>query len=736
MSVVNRKPDVPSEPVAPPEPPRRNPLLIAWQRRWIIVSCILLALAVGVLYLYTATPLYMGIAKVHVQQNVPRLVPNDPSSGGVMAGGQDYLWTQCDLIQSSAILGEVARDPLIRERNSFRDIRDVVGALRGMTAADIGRRGELISIKVRSYVPEDAKAIADAVAVAFTKYHETTMRSTTGELLNLLKGSLDRTDRELVEARRKMLDFKTKNASFALGDQRSDPTVDRFNALSAVLAQKQLETISAEAALQTAKSMMSDPIKVSQLLASRQFKSDTAHLRAEMREMQQKLAERSTSLMPGNPEYIAMQERIRLLQEERAGEEKKMIEAYVAELEANVQISKRLEHEIRTLLDAQRAQVLERNTVAAQHDVLSAELEGLESRRHALDERIKNLDLSKDVGALNVQVVEWAEKPGMPFFPKASTVLTYSLTIGALAGVLMALLRDWTDQRLRSVEEIKQVLGLPVLGTVPHITEAQTPVQRGVHLHLEPMSDVAEAYRTIRTAVYFGQSNGLAKTLLITSPAPGDGKSTLASNLAIAMAQAGNRILLLDADFRKPTQHKIFELNKRSGLSNVLAGEAQLQEVIQPTAVAGLDVLPCGPIPANPSEILNSQTFADVLDDLKKRYDHILLDSPPVMPVTDARILAACCDATVLSLRAEKTTRKGALYARDTLHSVGSQILGVVVNDVPRRKSIYGYYYSDTELYMYGYGRRKSATPTGGPEKGNGAGNGAATQAGAAQSQL
>ena len=150
-------------------------------------------------------------------------------------------------------------------------------------------------------------------------------------------------------------------------------------------------------------------------------------------------------------------------------------------------------------------------------------------------------------------------------------------------------------------------------------------------------------------------------------------------------------------------QHKIFELNKRIGLSSVLAGEATLDEAIQPTAIAGLQVLACGPIPANPSEILNSQTFADVLDELAGRYDHVLLDSPPVMPVTDARILAASCDATVLALCAEKSTRKGAIYARDILRSVGSRIIGVVVNDVPRRKGVYGYYYTDAEVYSYGY---------------------------------
>jgi capsular exopolysaccharide synthesis family protein len=731
MSALNR--NTKSDPPAPdttaaPEAPRRNPLLVIWQRRWMVVACLILSMCAGVLYLYTATPLYKGVARVIVEQNTPRLAPNDPASATI-AAGQNYLWTQCELIQSRAILEPVANDPTIRSRFSGRD---VLGLLRARTSASVGRRDDIINIAVALEIPEDAAAVANAIVVAFTRFHEESKQTTVKQLRDILNVNIKSTSDSLETARAALLDFQTKNASFALGGDRGDPTIDRFNALATVLTQRQLDSIRSEAALETAKSLMSDPIKVRQLLASRQFKSETTQIRAELRDMQKRLAARSASVMPGNPEYIAMQESIKALHDELANEDKKMIEAYVSDLETDLMLARRFEQEIRTLLDAQRSQLLERNVAAATHDTLRAQVEGLESRQRAFDEVLKNLDLSKQIGAMNVFPVESAVVPRGAFFPSTSSAMTYSLMIGAVIGILLAFLRDWTDQRLRSAEEIKQVLGLPVLGVVPHIAGVQTPAQRGMHLHLEPMSDVAESYRTVRTAVYFGQTAGVAKTLLITSPSPGDGKTTLASNLAIAMAQAGNRILLLDADFRKPSQHKIFDLGKRAGLSSVLAGETKLEEVIQPTAISGLDILPCGPIPANPSEILNSQTFADLLEELKKRYDHVLLDSPPVMPVTDARILAASCDATVLSLRAEKTTRKGAIYARDMLHSVGSHILGVVVNDVPRKKGIYGYYYSDTELYMYGYGRRRSAAA----EKGNGDANsnGAASSTGAAKS--
>jgi len=217
-------------------------------------------------------------------------------------------------------------------------------------------------------------------------------------------------------------------------------------------------------------------------------------------------------------------------------------------------------------------------------------------------------------------------------------------------------------------------------------------------VHLDPRSVVAEAYRTIRTAVYFGAGNNRCKTILVTSPEPGDGKTTSASNLAIAIAQTGRSVLLLDADFRKPTQHKNLDIKDAVGLSSVLAGREPLAKAIQHTGVDGLDILPCGPIPANPSEILNSREFGELVDNLAEKYDHIIFDSPPVNAVTDARILGAVCDATILTLRADKSTRKAGEHARNALLGVGARVLGAIVNDAPHRKGyeVYGGSYYGT----------------------------------------
>jgi capsular exopolysaccharide synthesis family protein len=340
-----------------------------------------------------------------------------------------------------------------------------------------------------------------------------------------------------------------------------------------------------------------------------------------------------------------------------------------------------------------------------QIQALKLDEQELLAQREPLVRRINELqiDVDRQRQITPIEVVEHGEAIDKPSFPKKTNTLALAGVLGVLLGSGLALLRDKMDTRLRTIEEVQNILGLSILGVVPRMPGRRTAVARAMAVHLDPRSEVAEAYRTIRTAVYFsGQGVGnRAKTLLVTSPEPGDGKTTSASNLAIAIAQTGRNILLLDADFRKPTQHKNLDVKDTVGLSSVLAGIETLDRAIQRTGVEGLDILPCGPIPENPSEILNSQEFGELIDRLALKYDHILFDSPPANLVTDARILGAVCDATILVLRAEKSTRKAAEHARNALLNVGANLLGLIVNDVPRGKGyeVYGgSYYGTPEM--------------------------------------
>jgi capsular exopolysaccharide synthesis family protein len=354
--------------------------------------------------------------------------------------------------------------------------------------------------------------------------------------------------------------------------------------------------------------------------------------------------------------------------------------------------------ELQRNYDSQLALVMKVNTKLAEYLTLQDALRRTEKLCDILDDRVKELSVAENAGALNISVLEVAQPGEKPTSPKKAVVLGLGIIAGLMLGFGLALLRDVLDHRLRSIDEITALLELPLLGVVPHISGKQKRSVAGQMVANRPRSEMAEAFRTLRTAIYFGLPESQVKTILVTSPSSGDGKSTVASNLAIAMAQADQSVLLIEADFRKPTQGLIFELKAEKGFSGVLTRQEPLDEAIVETEIKGLSVLPCGPLPLSPAEVVNSHGFRQALEELSHRFDKIIVDSPPVMPVADARILGALCDITVIVLRAEKTTRRHSLGARNELRNVGAKILGVVVNNAPSGKGSYGY-------GRYGYGR-------------------------------
>jgi len=325
---------------------------------------------------------------------------------------------------------------------------------------------------------------------------------------------------------------------------------------------------------------------------------------------------------------------------------------------------------------------------------LVAEVSDLEAYCQTVRTQIREVRtiVGEDVGQLRMKILEPAMVAQLPSHPQKSKIMAMVMILGLLAGGALSVLRDFMDQTLRSGDEIAAVLGVPVLGVVPAMSQRETVPSRGRKVHLQPDAPEAEAFRTVRTAIFFSAPKE-ARTILVTSPAAGDGKSTLVSNLAIAMAQAGQKTILLDADFRKPMQHVIFEVeHDRGGLSAVLTGQMKLAEAIHRTDTDGLSLLPCGPAVSNPSEMLNSPRFAKLLKCLAEAYDRVIIDAPPVTVVADAQILGATCDITMLVLRAGKSTKKIGQRAIGDLQRVGAHLLGTVVNDVARSGDRYGYY--------------------------------------------
>ena len=709
------------------EMPQRGLLQVFWDRRWIVALVTALALAGGFLYLREATPLYTSTARIYVEQTGPKIITEYE---GVMSQSKNYLFTQAELMKSTPIVAAALEQPDMRQLKTLADADNLVAYLKKNLDVEVGKKDDLLSVSLDSPYPEEAAQLVNAVVDSYVTYQAKQKRSTAVEVLKILQKEKTKRDEELRTKLKAALDFKQANPSLSFEDSKGNVIVQRLARLFEALTTAQFETLDAKANYEAIKATADDPEKVRYLVAAQRAKgvfvsteSEEARLRADLENLEQRLAALKQQF---TDEALA----VRLLKSEIEGRRNRLdainrefAEGNVAVAEQQYLKAKEKEDQLAQYVEEQRKEAVDLTSQLAGYALLESDWTRTQKLCDIIDDRIKELNVTEDAGALNISILEVAKAEDKPTSPQPSRVMAIALAIGLMLGGGLAFLREYTDQRLRSTEEISAVLGMPVLGVVPTMSgKDHSAVAHGLAVQKEPRSHAAEAYRTIRTAVYFGVPNGSAKVLLVTSPEAGDGKSTVVSNLGIAMAQAGQRTLIIDADFHKPVQHKIFELERKQGMSSILAGREPLDATIRHTAVDGLDVITCGPIPPNPSELLNSKAFADTLRTLSGRYDHILVDSPPVMALTDSRILGAMCDLTLLVLRADKSHRTSAQFACDSLMGLGSHILGVIVNAVPRRKDryYYGGYRYYRYGYRYGYGHR-AAEETGAKENPTGA---------------
>jgi tyrosine-protein kinase Etk/Wzc len=278
------------------------------------------------------------------------------------------------------------------------------------------------------------------------------------------------------------------------------------------------------------------------------------------------------------------------------------------------------------------------------------------------------------------------------------------LLIGLLLGLIGAFFLEYLDQTIKSSHDVERVLGVPVLGLVPHDTRLMGANGRPQPIAIvttHPDEPAAESFRALRTNVTFVGAEKPLQLIAVTSPGPGEGKSTTAANLALTLAQNGHRTILVDADLRRPLVHRAFALVQEPGLTDVLVGRAALREAVRPDVNAGLDVLPAGASPPNPSELLGSDAMHRLAGELRQEYDYIVVDTPPVLPVTDATVVATTADAVILTIRSGETEEAAAERAADQLRRVHARIAGVVLNGISSVRDHYYTYYSDRRNVPY-----------------------------------
>jgi capsular exopolysaccharide synthesis family protein len=346
------------------------------------------------------------------------------------------------------------------------------------------------------------------------------------------------------------------------------------------------------------------------------------------------------------------------------------------------------------------------------YETLRREVETNRELYDGLLQRMKEVGVAAGVGENNISVVDPATIPILPYKPDLKKNLAIAVALGLFLGILIAFLLEMLDDTAKTPEEVEALVGAAVLTLVPQISTKKhglTEHEVGLLAFKDPKSALAEAARSLRTQLLFSTAEGAPKIMHFTSAGPGEGKTTTAVSVAIAFAQAGAKVLLIDADLRNPSLHRVFSLPNSVGLTNHIAGTAEPVEISQPTQVTRLFTITSGPLPPNPVELISGAKMLDLLSLSAERFDHVIIDGPPVLGLADALVLANLAKATLFVVDSEVTRKREIEGAVKRLYQANAYVLGAVLSKVGRAGKGYGYGYGYS--YQYSYGRGKGDEP-------------------------
>ena len=659
-----------------------------WRRKLSLVLVFILCLAAGAAYMLTARSMYSSAASIYIRQNGPKLL----SEGSIATESRNFLYTQAQLMQSTPVLAATARMPAVASSQTLRELgeADRIEALKSVIDAEVGMRDDIIKLTCRTPYAQEAALLANAVVEAYTVWRAEAMRSSAAQLLQILRLEKMEKEAELTAVLQEMVQFKQANRTLSFQTDRGNIAFERLAKLSGMLTESQMEVVNAKADHRAIQAVAGDPSALRQLMQSGYLsglpggtdRSEEHRLRSQREQLQVELAARRQESTDRSPAVLVLLQKIDAIDAQLQEQAERMASSCLASAVERLAAAQDKQHELEVSFEKQRAIAEELNIQAARYAVLESQLKRAERSCDVLDSRVKDLSVAEDAGNLTVAVVEAAAAPRAPYWPSMPKIMSLAVAVGLFLAIGTVLVQEWRDERLRSVEEASLVLHARVLGALP--MKRWRRLHRGGRKDIigEPCRQMAESCRRIRTALLCTKNSEDVKTVLVTSPQRGDGKSTLVSNLAIAMARASRRTLIVDADMRKPTQHRIFQIPGATGLTGLLAGKIRVGELIWRSPIDGLDILPCGAAIGNPSELLHSRNFREAMDEVSLAYDYVFVDSPCIVALADAQILAAQCDATVLVLCADKTSRTIAQQAIESLVSVGGRLLGLVVSNV------------------------------------------------------
>jgi capsular exopolysaccharide synthesis family protein len=565
------------------------------------------------------------------------------------------------------------------------------------------RNSRLVKVHFDSNYPELCAQVPNTLASNYIQQSVENRFIATEQVKEWLSKQLEDLKAKVERADETLQAFGLKHDIISL-DEKENVTLQRLNELNESLTKAEADRMAKEALYKQAKDKNFDVLP-SILENKLVMDLKQAHIQLEAQYM--KL---SGTFKPDYPEMVRLKNQMEALQKRMDFE----IGRIVGGIRNDYELGLRRETLLRHAFDQQKAKVMEMKEQSIQYNILKREADTNRELYKGLLQRMKEAGVSAGLTVSNIQVVDQAEIPTRPYKPNRQLNLLLAAVVGLFLGVGLAFFFEYLDNTVKTPEDVEQLIRLPSFGMVPEISYerkrrlekgASYPVELITHGH--PKSMLSEAYRNIRTSILLSFSEKPPKKIVITSPNPSEGKTTTVINTAVALSQTGAKVLIIDGDMRHPRIHKIFNQENGAGLSNFLSGNAPLDSIIKQTHVPTLYYIPCGPIPPNPSELVGSNLFKEMIKVLGNKFDHVVLDSPPALGFADSTILSTCVDGVVLVVLGGKTPRETLQRAKEILHQVNAKILGVVVNRVDIRRSDYGYYYYRHHYYYGDNGKKK-----------------------------
>ncbi|HLT28959.1 MAG TPA: polysaccharide biosynthesis tyrosine autokinase [Myxococcaceae bacterium] len=700
------------------------------RRKWWIAGIAAVVLALTAVVTLRQTPIYAASASLVIDVAAPSYLGEKvQNASGDEYGNywlnRDFMGTQYRIIQSRAVAQRVVdalglqNDPDFLGVGSKGDEKsrlqrmselDAVSLLQQRLSVVPQKDTRIVQVRVEDPDPERAALLANEVADAYIAESLALKLRTSESASAWLEERLTDLETKSKQSELALFEFKKDGdiLTTALDDRLSIVT-ERLTKYNAALTEVRTRIAALKARAEAFGKLRRDAPNASDWAEGLPYaEGDTllTSLRQTLMDVSAQCAELSARYLSDHPALMGCVAKQKASQENLERELNNRIRAAQTEL-AEAQANER---NLDALLEQVKAEAFEVNRKQIAYDQLQREATNDQRLYDLVLTRLKDIELSGMLRTTNVRSLDAARPSWIPVSPNVKQNLLFGLIAGLVLGVGVVLGREFLDSTVKTQEDVEERLRVPFLGLFPMVGEAEgMAAARDLHVFKHPNSAAAECCRAIRTNLLFATPDDPFKTLVVTSSGPEEGKSTITISLGVAMAQSGSRVLLVDTDMRRPRLHKAFGVPNDVGVSSLIVGEGSLERAVKSTEVPGLFVLPCGPIPPNPAELLHAQGFEKLLAELSETYDRIIFDSPPVNAVADAVVLGAQVDGVVLVLKALQTQRELARRGLRALQDVNANVLGAVLNHVDIESNTYGGYAMSYLRNNYAYGDRPQA---------------------------